>query len=179
MVENPFNGRAKIDENNSSLIIEIPSKKRWFTILFTGVWLIGWAFGEVVVIYTLLSNDMPFTSKIFFLIWLIGWSVGGVFALYILLWNLTGIEVIIVEDGILTIIKYIKGFKRVKNYEIKYIKNLSLNPHSYDENDYSKNLFKINNSLKFDYGVKSIKFGNDLDEAEAKIVLEKLKNYLS
>jgi hypothetical protein len=58
----------------------------------------------------------------------VGWTVGGAFILYTILWQLIGREIINVERGILKVEKSAKGFGRKKQYEIKSIQNININP---------------------------------------------------
>jgi hypothetical protein len=46
----PGKERHTLQDDGSSLKFIIPSRKKFFEILFLGIWSIFWAFGEVVVI---------------------------------------------------------------------------------------------------------------------------------
>ena len=143
-------------------------------------WLGGWVMGETFAIGAIFRSDKPVFANAFLLFWLLGWTVGALYVIYTILWQLIGRELIIVEKGLMTIGKSVKGIGRKKSYEIKSIKKLDVNPiqgvgiwHA----NYNRNMFGMRNGkIKFDYGMKTIKFANDVDEAEARMIFEKLKN---
>lgn len=183
MIEKPAIGRANIKHDFNSLSIEIPSKKNWFVIIFMLAWMGGWAVGEFSVIGILLRSDAPIFANAFLLFWLVGWTLGGIFAIYSVLWMLIGSEIITVDRGILEIKKSIKGIGRKRSYEIKSIRNLDINPMQdmgIWGGSYSRNTFGMKRGrIKFDYGMKTIKFANGIDEAEARMILNKLKSNTS
>lgn len=183
MIEKPAIGRARIKHDFNSLRIEIPSKKNWFVIIFMLAWMGGWAVGEFSVIGILLRSDAPIFANAFLLFWLAGWTVGGIFAIYSVLWMLIGSEIITIDRGILEIKKSIKGIGRKRSYEIKSIRNLDINPMQdmgIWGGNYNRNTFGMKGGrIKFDYGMKTIKFANGIDEAEARMILEKLKSNMN
>jgi len=95
----PFSARHTIDDLGGTLKITIPSKKNWFQILFMGFWLVGWAFGEVTVLGSLISGEGFGGPSLFMIAWLGGWTIGGGYALYILFWQLLGNEIIQVSNS--------------------------------------------------------------------------------
>ena len=179
MIEKPSAGRAKIQNNFNGLQIEIPVKKNWFVIIFATVWMGGWVMGEVFALSTLLSSDSPTGVDLFLLVWVTGWTIGGAFVLYMIAWILMGKEKIELHNGILSLERSVHGIGRKKKYDIQSIKSLALNP----QPEYSgwggrrnRNTFGLTGgTLKFDYGMKTVKFAGNIDEAEAKVLLEKLK----
>ncbi|WP_197407677.1 hypothetical protein, partial [Oceanivirga salmonicida] len=96
----------------------------------------------------------------------------------ILNWFLFGYELIIVENGNLKISKKIWFINLKKEYEIREIKDIAICqntlPWLYNMNN--RHPFPFGNQkIKFDYGMKTIKFAIEIDEAEAKMIIEKLK----
>jgi hypothetical protein len=178
-IEQPSAGRSKIKKNGSALTIQIPSRKNWFIIIFLGVWLGGWVMGESFALGSLFLSDVPLFANGFILVWLTAWTIGGFFAITIFFWQLVGKEVIAIDNQILTISKYIFHFHRGKNYDIKYINNLEINSQTMNYMfgaNYANNFFGMTGgSLKFDYGMKTIKFAGSIDEAEARMILENFK----
>ena len=179
MIETPSNGRAKIFKNGNSIEFQIPAKKNWFIIIFLTAWLGGWFMGETFAIGELFNSDTPVFANAFLLFWLTGWTVGGLFAITILLWSIAGQEIIKIENGILEIGRQIFSLKRIKKYQITELRHLSINPTA--DNDvwgmgYQRNLFGLKGGvLKFDYGLKTLKFGGGIDEAEGRLIIETLK----
>lgn len=179
MIEKPFNGRAKIFKNGHSIEFQIPTKKNWFIIIFLTVWLGGWFMGETFALAQIFSNDSPAFADAFLLIWLTGWTIGGLFAITILLWSVAGQETIRVDNGILEIGRHIFNLKWTKKYEIAELRHLTINQTA--DNDiwgmgYQRNLLGLKGGiLKFDYGLKTLKFGGGIDEAEGRLIIETLK----
>jgi hypothetical protein len=58
------------------------------------------------------------------------------------------------------------GFHRSKRYELFVIENFRIAPPSSDKRDSGR--------ISFDYGEFTIRFGNDIEEAEAKQIIERL-----
>jgi hypothetical protein len=66
-----------------------------------------------------------------------------------------------------------------KYYEIKSIYNLAVNPEP-DMGIWNTNNRDIygakRGKIKFDYGLKTVKFASDVDEAEARMIVSDLRN---
>jgi hypothetical protein len=179
MIERPSNGRARISQDFTALKIEIPSRKNWFVLIFFTFWLGGWFMGESFAIQEVFNSGVPFYENAFLLFWLGGWTVGGAFVILTILWQLIGKEIIIVSRGILKIEKSIRFVGLKKSYDIASIKNLTINPVPQLSNwNNRRNSSNVLNSgkIQFDYGMKTIKFANDVEEAEARMLLTKLKD---
>lgn len=179
MIETPFNGRAKIFRNGNNIEVQIPTKKNWFVIIFLTAWMGGWFMGESFAITTLFFGDTPLLANAFLLFWLTGWTVGGLFCITILLWSIAGQEIIKVENGVIEIGRQIFSLKRSKKYHINEVRQLSINP-TFDNDvwgmGYQRNLFGLKSGvLKFDYGLKTLKFAGGIDEAEGRLLIETLK----
>jgi len=183
MIEKPFEGRAKVNFDGIRLLIKIPSKKNWFIILFLAAWMGGWFIGETSAINGLLSSDDIGVNG-FMLIWLVGWTIGGLFAIIVLLWSLFGQETIQIERDILSVSKGIFDVGLIKkNYELNCIENLEINPEStgidslFGQNKKIGDFWGLTGGkLRFDYGMKTIKLGIGIDEAEARYLIKEIKN---
>ena len=82
--------RSKVNQLGDRTEIIIPSRKRIFTTIFIGLWLIAWLFGMVLVTTVLfgdylglnineVNNSTPQQPPNAFLIfWLCGWTIGGI-----------------------------------------------------------------------------------------------------
>ena len=180
MIETPSNGRAKIRKAGNGIEVQIPSRKNWFIIAFLCFWLCGWFFGEVFAISILFIGDLPiFSDEFFLLIWLAGWTIGGLFCITILLWSLVGQEIIKAENGVLEIGREIFSFKKSKKYHLKDVRHLTINPvshHDFWPMGFQTNLFGLKGGvLKFDYGMKTLRFADGIDEAEGRLLLETFK----
>ena len=179
MIEKPSVGRAIITKDYNSLNIEIPSKKNWIIIIFLSAWMGGWVMGESFALGQIFNFDSPIFANAFIFFWLIGWTVGGAFVLYIILWQLIGREKISIDRGIIKLERSVKGIGRKKEYDINSITNIDINPtmdSGIFSNSYNRDLLGMKGGkIKFDYGMKTIKFARDINEAEAKIIIELLR----
>jgi len=183
----PRKARHSILEEGSTLKITIPSRKSLYTILFLGVWMGGWVFGEVSAAGQVFGGLLPNSSQaethvsggidLFTLVWLVGWTIGGVFALYTLLWQLAGKEKIEVSYESIKVQRAVLGLGRVKEYLAAHVKSLRVAPPSDIRNQFGRlrSLGMMGASggiLTFDYGAETAHFGEGIDEAEAKQILE-------
>ncbi len=186
--------RSKVNQLGDRIEIIIPSKKRIFSTVFIGFWLIAWLFGMVMVTTVLfgdylglnvnqVNNSTPQQSNAFLIFWLCGWTVGGAIAIYTFLWLIVGKErIVIASDGI-AISKEVLFFKRTKKYDLNNCRNLKL---SFDRG--KAGLFSSmahpmeywqggSGIITFDYGAKDVKFGIGMDEAEANMIIDEIKHH--
>lgn len=180
MIEQPYNGRAKIESDSMTLKITIPSKKNWFLILFLFFWMGGWFMGESSAISGLMKSG-EFVFDAFMVIWLAGWTFGGLFALVIIVWSLLGRETVTIDSSVWQIEKGIFDFSFTKKqYEINSIKKLELSPEKDEDSIFQQK--KIGDfwgitggRVYFDYGMKTVKFAIGVDNAEARYIIEEIK----
>lgn len=175
MIENPSRGRATITDDLSGFRVELPTKKNWFIILFLCFWFCGWIMGESFAIGTLFKGDTPIFANLFMLVWLGAWTTGGVAVVSIILWQLKGKETIVLENNILTIEKNLGIIKRKKQYDANQIENLKLSTidsHPMNNIQFSTPIGNKAGKLCFSYGMKTVRFLMDVDEAEAQFILD-------
>jgi hypothetical protein len=180
-MEQPYKGRAIIQDNFTDLQIIIPTKRNWFIILFIGAWLGGWFFGEVFAIGAVTGLWGGNPAGLFILFWLIAWTVGGFFALRTFLWNLKGKEIITVGQGRLSIDKKGALLFKSKVYDLNEVRNIRVLDDNFGyggffggrRNDFGA--FNLGGTIRFDYGLQTVKFAGGLDEAEAKFIIQKLR----
>ena len=179
-----------IIKQDDALDIMIPTTKKWLQIVFLSFWLIFWAFGEIAVLGIFLVNIFRGLSAgfaqvatarppaLFLFIWLIGWTIGGSFAVYAWSWQLAGKEKIFVNHEGFTISRQVFKFSRSKKYVDTHITGLRVSPESFNPFDWSKGLrfWGVGGGvLAFDYGAKTFRFGNGIDEAEAKQIFNQIQ----
>jgi hypothetical protein len=180
----PFAPRHYSEDIGSRLFITIPSRKNWFLIPFLGIWLAGWAFGEIMVRGIILggvfgNGGFDGVPILFLLVWFTGWTIGGAFAIYAFLWQLIGREEIEITSYSITISQVVAMFRRSKEYVSAHIKELRTSPMGMNE------MYKWSRSLAFygigggiiifDYGVGTIRLGSGIDEAEGKQVIAEIQ----
>ncbi|AMR30698.1 hypothetical protein A0256_04310 [Mucilaginibacter sp. PAMC 26640] len=179
-MENPYSGRAIINDNFDTVEIEIPGKRNYFILLFFSAWMVGWFFGETSAASSIASGDGP---GWFLTIWLAGWSLGGIFVISTILFMLLGKEIIAAGKGTISIRNRVWFFLPAKVYDLNEVKHIRASEEFSMYNSFrfgrsqSGVLSNFNSgTVKFDYGLKTVRFGNDLDEAEARYIIEKLKS---
>lgn len=180
-METPYGGRAVITDNFDKVEIVIPGKKNYFILLFFSFWLIGWFFGETSVASTMGTDGAP---DMFLYVWLAGWTIGGIFAVSTILFMLLGKETIEAGQGAISIRNQALFFLPPKVYDLNEVKHIRAAEEFSMYNGFQfgrrqqRGVFSNFNSgtVKFDYGLKTIKFGNDLDEAEARYIIGRLKS---
>jgi len=176
-MEKPYSGRAIIQETVRGLHIEIPPQRNWAVIIFLMAWIGGWAFGEIMVITQLINGLISENSELFgmgfMFFWLIGWTVGGFKAFRTLLFLISGKEFIQLNGTRLTVGK--QGFLigKSKTYDLRKIKDFSVcdmgNSNQINWTGQS------NTAIQFDYGMKTIRFGDSLSKVEAKYIIDQIQ----
>jgi hypothetical protein len=158
------------------IAIHIPSRRHIFAMLFLPAWLVGWGFGELSVMRELLdpSNKEPAAFPI---AWLVAWTAGGAFAALVLLWLIGGREIVSVTGMMLQIRYDVFGIGYNRRYDLSQVRFLRLAPVAYNVHDLrTTGAFwgMGHGPIAFDYGSRTVRLGTGLDEAEARVVLEKL-----
>lgn len=173
---NPNKGRAIFKENRHEIIITIPSKKNYFIILFMLFWLGGWLMGEIFTIGAFILGKTPIEAKIFSIFWLGGWTVGGTLMIITVLWFMFGKEIVNIDKKTVKIEKKVIFFKITKEYGVEYIKNLRIGNtnNSFFVKNRSQMIGLNEGNIHFDYGMKTIKFGLEIEEAESKYIIDKI-----
>jgi hypothetical protein len=167
-MEKPGTGRAKISDNGSALQIIIPSKKNIGLIVLFTLWLGGWAIGEINVI----KSDLGFTA--FTPLWLAAWTVDGVYMMSVIVRAILGKEMITISAETIKIEKTPSLFIRLKKYNLADATNLRILTNTNIR--YAMAYLVPPDSLGFDYGMKTVRFGSGLDEAEAAYIINMMKN---
>jgi hypothetical protein len=158
-----------------------------------GAWLVGWVFGEATALQEL--RQPARTDHGFLVFWLAGWTVGGMFAALLFLWLTTGREIIELRPDAIVLRRTILGLGPARFYDIMQVRDLRLGPEGYrifDSNFFSR-LFDSRKHrqldyarageawgwgggpIVFDYGARTVRCGASLDEAEAKLIIERFR----
>ena len=175
----PIPARATVGDTPEGFMISIPTKKHYFAIVFLPVWLVGWAFGEVFAIRTLVLPPAGSPGPILFMaVWLTCWTLGGGFFIYTLLWLLCGREVIVLRTDALVIRRLVLGFGRSREYDLSAVRNLRVGAAPYNPFDIKSGLqfWGIGGGVvAFDYGAGTVRFGASIQEGEAGDIVSTLK----
>jgi hypothetical protein len=179
MIEKPTTQRSSILINGNSLEINIPAKKKWFAVAVMCLWLIGFVIGGKMLIDDSLNGDNPSIVKNFLIFGVAGWSVAVVCTITMILWLTGGVEIVKVDGGILELRKQIFSVGLTRKYQIDAIRHLTINSISDDDQfgfGTSRDLLSLKGGVvKFDYGMKTIKFGAGIDEAEGRLLIQTLR----
>jgi hypothetical protein len=179
----PTPSRARITETGRVLHIVIPAQRNWLSIVFLSLWLVGWTIGEISVLLKMLNGS----GNDFFLLfaWFMGWTFGGAWAWTKLLWNLFGREIVVVE-GAAFWIRWAVGKRGVtREFDLAHMENLRVDL-SPSRTDYKYR--KAHNGLPsayfigpvvFDYGAKSYRFGQGVNEPEARQIVAAIARRLA
>ena len=169
--------RATIAGGPEGLEIAIPARRHLLVLLFLGVWLVGWLMGETTVIAQLFSRG-PAGPAAFLLIWLIFWTVGGGVVGYIWLWMLVGKERILMGTSMLHVKRDVLGLGRTQTYELYKIRNLRVAPQPSGPRDTGAVLrFSglAGGLIAFEHAGKTVRFGAAIDETEARMIVDRMK----
>jgi hypothetical protein len=181
-VVSPAKPKATIEESSHGLEIVIPARRNWFITLFLGLWLCGWAMGEVMVPATFFAQDADPGAKLFVAVWFVAWTLGGGFALYVFFWSLVGRERILLTPSTLSIRRELFGLGRLREYELTHIRDLRASPSTYNPFDFRSGLqfWGIGGGvIAFDHGAATVRFGAALEEGEANTIIERIRSRAS
>jgi len=173
-------GMATLIDKGYELEVVIPSDKHVFGTLYAFIWLVGWIFGEVFSFSSIITSPPEEPLALAFLIvWLIGWTFVGVMIVSKIIWNLFGKEIILLSAESLKIERRALKVSRSKIYALPDVKNFRLFRYSGRKSSFfgwsGQEFWNKNGKLAFDYGMKTVKFAFEPDEAEASYILEFLK----
>ncbi|WP_316415592.1 hypothetical protein [Mesoterricola silvestris] len=175
--------RLELETLPNGIQISVPARRSWFVLLFLTIWLCGWVMGErsaLIEVFGHLAKPGP--PPAFMAIWLTGWTVGGAFALLTLVWQVAGREIIGIESGYLFHKIQILGITRMREYQGDQIKRLRAVDYSPGFNRQASWVPPLVGQgvgpIAFDYGSKSVRIGQSLDEAEAPRLIELLVSRL-
>lgn len=100
----------------------------------------------------------------------------GVFAFSTLFWNLAGKEIIILSRDVLKVERKVFGIGSNHEYLLTKINNLRALEGEKASTSSSENPWQSDEgTIAFDYGIKTIKFAQSIDTAEAEYIVEKIK----
>lgn len=163
-------------ENELSIVVISLGDKVKNMYLFS--WLFLWTLSGFIVLsqYFILSDP---DSKTAIIVWMGFWAYFEYKIVNAYLWRRSGKEKIKISGNKLFYKRDVSGRGKIKVFETDFIKDLRVIEHK--ENSFLENLNKsywviAGEKLAFDYYGKEIKFGLQLEEADAKSLLKLMKN---
>lgn len=167
--------RATMAGGPEGLEIIIPAGRNLVMAIFLGMWLTGWLVGELNAVAQL-RRDIA--SDPFLLVWLTGWTVAGIAVAYVWLWTLVGKERIVMGPSMLRVKRDVMGFGRTRVYALSKIRNLRVaaQPRRPGSPNLAFGLAGfMGGVIAFEWGGKTIRFGASLDEAEARMIVDRMR----
>lgn len=184
----PFAPRHVTTDLGDTLRITLPSRKRWFTLIASAFFAVVWlsvtvpmvGLGGATLLGELRADPAALASDGFFfifgLIWLTVWSIAGLTAGYTALWGLAGREIIEVSPLAIRLARRVPGWGRARQYLAEHLQDLRVSPQALPDWWARRSAWPSATlgQLAFDYGARTIRFG-DCDEAEAKQILAEIE----
>lgn len=182
MLVEPQAARFQIENTSDGFRAVIPAQRNWFAILFLIVWMGGWAFGEITVLRQL-TNPNEKTPMAFLSFWLAFWTLGGAWAVITVLWQFVGREIITANLSELSRRIEIMSFGRTFTYRASEVRSLrtsdsSANPFTSQQKFFPPFFGPQIGPIVFDYGAQTVRMGQSLEEAEAKLLIRELSSRL-
>jgi hypothetical protein len=143
--------KSTISDYEGKLHISIPLE-RYGLALVVACWLAGWTFGGISIIQQFLQKPNLFEG-----LWICFWLVSEPFAIYILLLMIGGTDVVLADTQSLIIRREVFGVGQGKEYLLSEIRNLR----------FQSAAGKQGSKIAFDYGAKTISFGDGVEGGEA------------
>lgn len=162
-------------ENELSIVILSTADKTKKRILFA--WFLLWSICGIIVLtqYFLLKDP---ETKVAIIVWLGFWGYFEYKTFKAVMWRQYGMEKIKLKERKLFYKRDVAGKGKVKVYEFDFIKDfriVELKENSFFENLNNSYWVIAGERLAFDYYGKEIKFGIQLDEADAKALYKLIK----
>lgn len=174
------NGRAQWRESSGEVEIIVPAISPIGIRLFVSAWLVFWFFGFITGTFMMLKGIDHGFAFIFILVWLGLWLLGGYFVSRMVWWMWFGKEHLLFRSGELRIERVGAWFSKPATYDLSKALRFRAQEESGPYNGFNRRgvVYKLGDSgtMRFDYGMKTIKFGIGLEEAEARVLLERLAN---
>ena len=168
--------RSTISDGPEGLTILMPSRRVVVFLVFIPIWLCGWLLGETFAIRTLVGGMGGRQPPMLFLaVWLTFWTVGGLAIATAWLWTAFGRERLVVGSGRFVHQYELFAFAIPREYDVTAIRNLHAVPNPGATSfGGRRNAFGVG-SIAFDYGSKTVYVGRGLDEAEGRMIVDRIR----
>lgn len=157
--------RALIERTPEGLVVTMRVPRVGCVTMFLGVWLTGWAFGEVTGIGALASQlSAPGPALAFAIIWIVGWTAGGLAALSFLALSIAGREIVTLTPQALSRRIEAFGIGRTTAYEPREVEGLRM----MEDGKGGTSFFG------FDYRGRTVRMGSGLGGDDAARIVDAL-----
>jgi hypothetical protein len=149
--------------------VVIPARRQWFQLVFLSGWFVGWCVGEATAFHAVVAGELPPMGRVFVAGWLLAWSAAGVLVSTTIAWGAAGREILSVAGGSLRIRREAFGIGRTWEYDAAEIRNVRVaaSPWSPFQRGMSMGIWGLGGSIAFDYGARTCRIAEGVDEAEA------------
>jgi len=166
-----------ITEGPAELRVVIPARRHPFLVLYVVFCLGMWALGEAAVAHALLAD--PWTgATLAAAVCLLPWTAFGAAVLAACAWLAAGRAVVTVTDRALTIRCAAFGLGSAREYDLAHVHALRLAPwwifKPWAALGFTLWLMPGAGPIALDYGARTVRFGNGLDEPEARRIVERI-----
>jgi hypothetical protein len=168
--------RFEVEQGLGGDRIRIHARRNIFVLLFLPLWLIGWTAGGIAAITEFLRTGQPFLA-----LWLCGWAAGWIFVCAAIGWMLFGSEQIGTPGGDLEIGHRLFGWTRSRLYNGRDVTHLS----AAESPVFGRYRIVVpflararTGAIKFSYGGRTVYAAQGLDEAEGRLIVERLLRHL-
>lgn len=161
-----------------SIVILSTTDKKKLALLF--LWLLAWSVCGIIVManYFRVSNDQ---AKLFIIVYLSFWAYFEFNIVRAFIWKKYGKEKIWLQDGILHYQREINKRGKVQEFNLELISQLKLidlNRTSIADNFNQTFWVKGGERLEFSYQAKTIRFGMQIKDEEARILFNELRSFI-
>ncbi len=166
----------KKKENETSIVILSSIDKTKKQLLL--IWFVLWTLGGVAVFieYFFIPDHQ---TRVAIIVWLGFWAYFEYKIYKALIWRLSGVEKIKLRERKLFYKRDVKGRGKIKVYEFDFMKEfrqIESKENSFFENLNNSYWVIAGEKLAFDYYGKEIKFGIQLNDADAKALFKMINN---
>lgn len=186
---------------NDEIIVTIPVRKRWFEIIWF-LWCLIittpllYFFGKIVVILLLISaglygnaSSVDFGDTTYapsaigaLLIPVAIFLPTELMIIYSLVWRFAGKEIVSANKNLFVVTRILFGWKSYKAYKTSDISALRISrPTDRWTEMFSgfRSILGLAGTITFDYGSKTFRFADSIDEAEGRQIIKKIQLHLS
>ncbi|MCH8569031.1 MAG: hypothetical protein LAT67_12230 [Balneolales bacterium] len=174
MVEPIPENRAKIIEDEDTLIVSFPVRKVWSSLILLIAFFLLWTFGIFAILVSFIVNDhqLSIIPLSYTLIWLLLFIV--------LAWKLYGKDEIVIEGQNVALRKKLLFLSYSKNFALEKIHSLNFKRDSLLSNNIFMNSIPTywgysSGSISFSTGKKNVLMSDGVDDAEALYIFELIK----
>jgi len=156
--------------------VVIPVRRNWPLLVVVPLWLGLWTLSMTGLAGEIRSGRARGGEAGFFEVWLIAAVLWSSTVVYAWLWNAIGHEVVALRPGALVLRREVAGVGLSREYSLAEVRHLRVSVPPPDAGRWSSPIRfgREPGVIAFEYGARTVRFGEGLDEAEASLVLEEI-----